>query len=95
MTHELFEEQKEIGRENNVFTLAPGWTARDRQAGTASNESFEAFLETVDIGKLNEAETAVGSSKVRQGRWLAENLDCPTEVSTLYADLVAVFRRPP
>ncbi len=85
MTNELFDEQKDIGRENGIFTLARGWTTRDKQAGIASDESFEAFLETVDARKLAEAETAVGSSKVRQGRWLAENLDLPDRrVSPIY-----------
>ena len=77
--------------ENGIFTLARGWTTRDKQAGIASDESFEAFLETVDARKLAEAETAVGSSKLRQGRWLAENLDCPTDVSALYTSLVATL----
>ena len=93
MTDALFQEQKEIARENGVFTLALGWTTRDKQAGTQGDESFEAFLEAINPGKLSEAKGAVGLSKVRQGRWLAENLDCPANVAALYAALVRRLRR--
>jgi ABC-type branched-subunit amino acid transport system ATPase component len=86
MTSELFEQQKQLGRERGVFTLACGWTT-----GAAGDDSFEVFIESVAPGRLAEAESAVGRSNVRKGRWLAENIDCPDAVADLYASLVKVL----
>lgn len=89
----LFDEEKQLGKKHGVHTLALGWTLKDKNAGTANDESFEAFIESVLPGQLALAEDEVGDSKVRRGRWIADNVDCPAEVSTLYKDLVASLKR--
>lgn len=93
MNGELFEELKRKGAENGVFTLALGWKTADKTAGTPNDESFEAFIESVAPGKLYLAKAEVGDSKARRGRWLADNVSCPIEVSSLYGRLVAGLKR--
>jgi hypothetical protein len=77
---------------HGIFTLAPSWD-RTRIDGISA-ESFEAFAEaTPDLaGQLAVAKQEVGSSKTRQGRWLAENHPCPQAVSELYHDIVTTLK---
>lgn len=79
-----FEEIVTVGRDHGIFTLAPGWSRADKKNGMAGDESFEAFAEHGAPDKLGEAEQLFPSSKVRRGRWLAENAQCPDEVDGLY-----------
>jgi len=78
---------------HGIFTLAPSWD-RTKTNGISA-ESFEAFAEAAPglTGQLAVAKQEVGSSKTRQGRWLAENHACPAAVSQLYEDIVAALRR--
>jgi hypothetical protein len=87
MTQELFERQQALGRANGIFTLARGWTTANKKLGTAGDESFEAFLDVVAQGKLEEAASTVGPSKVRRGRWIAEIVSCPNEVAQCYSEM--------
>jgi ABC-type lipoprotein export system ATPase subunit len=96
MDNAVFDEEKALGRTHGVFTLAEGWTTRAKgtKPGTSpDDESFEAFLERVAPGKLNDAEDAVGDSKVRMGLWIAENVTCPPEVSDLYLQIITVLQQ--
>jgi Overcoming lysogenization defect protein-like, TOPRIM domain len=79
-------------RRYSIFTLSPGWDRTKTDGVTA--ESFEAFVETAPglAGQLSAAKAEVGNSKVRQGRWLAENHPCPGTVDQLYADIVHALR---
>jgi len=83
-----FEEIVAVGRDHGVFTLGPGWTRADKKNGIVGDESFEAFAESVAPCKLSEAAQAVGSSKVRMGRWFAENVPCPDEVDRFYGQVL-------
>lgn len=80
-------------RSHGIFTIASGWTRAGNKKGVAGDESFEAFAEAVAPGKLAEADAAVGSSKVRRGRWLAEEVTCPAEVEDLYRDVLDALER--
>lgn len=96
MDASVFNEVKTLGRLHGVFTLSEGWTTREKgtKPGTPpDDESFEAFVERVAPGKLSEAEDAVGDSKVRMGLWIAENVTCPSEVSDLYKQIIAVLQQ--
>ncbi len=75
-----FAQVKNLGEECGIFTLATGWDASD--------ESFEAYVETVSPGSVAAAANVVGRSKPRQGRHLAAATDCPAEVDTLYAQIL-------
>ncbi|MCL4544778.1 MAG: AAA family ATPase [Chloroflexi bacterium] len=84
MSPELFDRARALGEQLGIFTHASGWqTGRQN-----NNESLEATLERVAPGKLTAASEAVGGSKVRQGRWIAENVPCPPEFQCLYTKLV-------
>jgi energy-coupling factor transporter ATP-binding protein EcfA2 len=87
-----FEEIVTVGRDHGVFTLAPGWTRADKKNGIVGDESFEAFAESVAPSKLSEAAQAVGSGKVRMGRWFAENVPCPDEVDRFYGQVLKALR---
>lgn len=93
MSPHLFATQRALGREHGIFTLAIGWKTRDKDTGAPNNESFEVFVESVAPGQLARAREAVGESKVRQGRWLADNVGCPQKVSELYVELVKVLEQ--
>jgi hypothetical protein len=80
MTHDVWDKEVSLGRENGVFTLASGWEKE--------NESFESFLERVVPGTQKEAVAEVGDSKVRAGRWIADHTPCPDEVDALYRQIV-------
>ena len=86
-----FEEAVRVGRRHGVFTLAAGWERADKDDGVPGDESFEAFVDRVMPGALSEAAREAGSSKVRRGRWLAENRSCPSEVDHLYADILTTL----
>jgi len=80
--------KKEASR-HRVFTLAPDWDrAKDENGITA--ESFEGFIRSAPglTGQLALARAEVGTSKVRQGRWLAETHACPSAVDQLYTEIV-------
>lgn len=83
-----FGEAAAEARRYGIFTLAPDWDRTKTDGITA--ESFEAFVEAAPglAGQLAAAKAEVGNSKVRQGRWLAENHQCPGTVDRLYADIV-------
>jgi hypothetical protein len=86
-----FAEERELGEQQGIFTLARGWTTADKASKTPGDESFEAFVEAVAPGKLSQAETEVGDSKVRKGRWLGATLVCPTEVANLYSRIITAL----
>lgn len=87
-----FEEVVTVGRDHGVFTLAAGWVRADKEKGIAGNESFEAFADRVVPDKFTEAKRLFPSSKVRRGRWLAENVPCPAEVDGLYRQVLDALR---
>jgi hypothetical protein len=88
MTAQVFDEERDLGRRYGIYTLAVGWTTADTDAGTSGDESFEVFLDSVAPGARDKARAEVGDSKVRQGRWMAENVPCPDAVADLYASLI-------
>ncbi len=79
-------------RRYGIFTLAPDWD-RTKTDGISA-ESFEAFVEATPglAGQLAAARAEVGDSKVRKGRWLAENHPCPAAIDELYADVLRTLR---
>jgi hypothetical protein len=83
MTRASWEEQVDLGARHGVFTLTTSWTG--------SAEAIEGFIECAAPGKLAEAETEVGKSKIRKGRWVAQQTDCPSEVDDLYRQIVAAL----
>jgi Overcoming lysogenization defect protein-like, TOPRIM domain/AAA domain, putative AbiEii toxin, Type IV TA system len=87
-----FDQAVAEARRHGIFTLAPGWD-RTKTDGISA-ESFEAFVEATPelAGQLAVAKREVGASKIRQGRWIAENHPCPTAVDQLYQDIVAALR---
>jgi len=88
-----FLQARDEARRHGIFTLAPSW---DRtRIDDISAESFEAFIEAAPrlAGQLAIARREVGNSKVRQGRWLAENHACPAAVSQLYEHVVAALQQ--
>jgi len=84
-----FADVKAEASRHRVFTLAPDWDRTKDENGITA-ESFEAYIRSAPelTGQLPLARTEVGSSKVRQGRWLAENHACPPAVNELYAEIV-------
>jgi energy-coupling factor transporter ATP-binding protein EcfA2 len=86
MTKELWDEQLELGAQHGILTLAANWSG--------SGEAIEDFFERVAPGKLAEAETDVGKrSKIRKGRWVAQETECPTEIDDLYYRIVDTLHR--
>jgi predicted ATPase len=85
MTEALWDEQVALGARHGVFTLTTSWTG--------SGEAVEGFIEGAAPGKLTEAKTEVGESKIRKGRWVAQQTDCPAEVDDLYRQIVAALDR--
>ena len=85
MTQTLWDEQVDLGVRHGVFTLTTGWTG--------SGEAVEGFIENAAPGKLAEAEAEVGRSKIRRGRWVAQQTDCPPKVDDLYRRIVAALDR--
>jgi hypothetical protein len=85
MTQASWEEQVDLGARHGVFTLTTKWKG--------SAEAVESFIEGAAPGKLAEAETEVGKSKIRKGRWVAQQTDCPVEVDDLYRQIVATLDR--
>jgi hypothetical protein len=77
---------------HGMFTLAPDWD-RTKTNGISA-ESFEAFVEGTPgfAGQLAMAKAEVGASKVRVGRWLAENHPSPAAVDRLYEDIVRALQ---
>ncbi|MBX6770936.1 MAG: AAA family ATPase [Chloroflexi bacterium] len=65
-----FHQRRELLAKHGVFTVA-----------SSPNDEFEAL--PIIQQMENEAEKAVGSSKVRKGRYIAEKAACPQEVRTL------------
>jgi hypothetical protein len=84
MTQALWDEQVTLGACHGVYTLTTGWTG--------NGEAIEAFIEGAAPGKLAEAETEVGKSKIRKGRWVAQQTDCPPEVDDVYRQIIAALR---
>lgn len=91
MNGEVFTEERELGERYGIFTLARGWKTADKAARTPNDESFEAFVEAVAPGMLDQAEAEVGGSKVRRGRWLGTNVACPPDVSDLYGNVITAL----
>ena len=83
MTEEIFGHLKAVGRKNNIFTLASGW-----ETGKESFEDFDGFKD-----KLIEAKEECGKSKVRQGRWIAENIPPPESVKDLFYNIMTAFEK--
>ncbi len=93
MSPALFDQMLKLGGDHAIFTLAQGWRTADKTTGTPNDESFEAFLDAEAPGALTQARSAVGDSKVRQGRWIAANMPCPPSVKDLYQRIVTAFGR--
>jgi energy-coupling factor transporter ATP-binding protein EcfA2 len=85
MTQKLWKDQVDLGARHGIFTLTTSWTG--------SAEAVEGFIECVAPGKLAEAETEVGKSKIRKGRWVAQQTDCPPRVDDLYRKIIATLDR--
>jgi len=85
MTQALWEEQVALGARRGVFTLATSWTE--------SGEAVEGFIEGTAPGKLAQAKAEVGESKIRKGRWVAQQTDCPAEIDDLYRKIIATLDR--
>jgi hypothetical protein len=85
MTQALWDEQVDLGVGYGVFTLATSWTG--------SAEAVEGFIEGAAPGKLAEAKAEVGESKIRKGRWVAQQTDCPAEIDDLYRKIIATLDR--
>ena len=79
-----FQETRNKAEHWGIFTLARG--------PAKGEEGFEAFLELVARDALKGARQAEPDSKPRQGRWLAEQIECPPEVDELYAKLLRRLR---
>jgi hypothetical protein len=92
MSATLFAKFVEIGRQHGVFALARGWAPRDKHEGTPGDESFEVFVDSVAPGLRQQAPSQVGNNKVRQGRWVAEQVDCPPPVADLYREILKALR---
>lgn len=84
MTQALWDEQVALGACHRVFTLTTSWTGNE--------EALEAFIEGAAPGELSKAETEVGKSKIRKGRWVAQQTDCPLEVDDLYRQIITALR---
>lgn len=93
MSANLFEEQKTLGQDHAILTLAPGWTTANKKAGSPGDESFEVVLDRLDDTAREQAKRHVGDNKVRVGLWIGKNRDCPPEISKLYRQTVAALRR--
>jgi len=85
MTQALWEEQVGLGARHGIFTLTTSWTG--------SAEAVEGFIECVAPGKLAEAKAEVGESKIRKGRWVAQQTDCPAKIDDLYRKIIATLDR--
>ena len=73
-----------LGATYGIYTLVGS-----RKGG---EESVESFFEKAASGKLTEAAAEVGSgSKIRLGRWVAQETPCPKEIDQLYERLVERF----
>lgn len=75
-----FADAREEAEHWGIFTLASG--------PAKGEESFESFLEPIARDALEQAQQAEPDSKPRQGRRLAEQVECPSEVDELYAKLL-------
>lgn len=93
MSASLFDEQRNLGREHGILTLAPGWTTANRKTASPGDESFEVVLDRIDSTVRDEAKREVGDNKVRVGLWIGKNRDCPPQISDLYGKVVAGLRR--
>jgi hypothetical protein len=84
MTEELWTQQLSLGAAYGIYTLVGSWKEGE--------ESVESFFERAAPGELIRAAAEVGSgSKIRLGRWIAQETPCPNEVDQLYERLVARF----
>ncbi len=91
MDKELFGRLKDVGKKFGIFTLALGWNTGDKKNSIENDESFEAFMDSIWPGDLEKAKETVGTSKVLQGAWLAENNECPEAVKCLYVTILNSF----
>jgi hypothetical protein len=91
MNKRMLTDERKLGSEYGIFTLAVGWKTADKTAGTPNDESFEAFIDAVAPGLLDQAKAEVGESKVRRGRWLGANAPWPQQVGDLYRQLVTTL----
>lgn len=93
MDPQMFADERDLAARSGIFTLALGWKTADKTAKTPGDESFEAYLNAAAPGKLDQAKTEAGDSKVRRGRWLGTEVECPAEVVALYPQLLAALRQ--
>ena len=91
MNKRMFTDERKLGAQHGILTLAVGWKTANKITGTPNDESFEAFVDTVAPGALDGAKAEVGESKVRCGRWLGMNIPCPQQASGLYEQLIAAL----
>ena len=68
----------------DVGPTVAGWLAAD--------ESIEAFFALAVPGQLAKAKQEVGDSKIRKGRWIAQNTPCPPAVNDLYRQVVVALQ---
>ena len=59
---------------------------------SAKKESIEAFFALAVPGQLAKAKQEVGDSKIRKGRWIAQNTPCPPAVNDLYRQVVVALQ---
>lgn len=91
MGMQTFHDEKELGEKHGAFTLAQGWTTKEKNGSTVNDESFAVFLESVAPGQLAQAEGEIGNSKVRNGLWVADHVTCPPEVNVVPQKLMGVL----
>jgi hypothetical protein len=92
MSRMLFDEQRKHGESHGILTLASGWTTASKKARQPGDESFEAFIDSIDSTARDQAAQEVGGSKVRVGRWIADHRDCPSQVSELYKHVIIALQ---
>ncbi len=79
-----FADARDQAERRGIFTLADG--------PATGEESFESLLEAIAPDALVQVRQAERDSKPRQGRKLAEQIDCPPQVDELYAKLLRRLR---
>lgn len=63
MNQQMFAEERELGEQHGIFTLARGWTTASKANRTPGDESFEAFIEAVAPGKLRQQKTRSATAR--------------------------------
>jgi hypothetical protein len=93
MDKATFDDERKLGGEYGIFSLAVGWNTGDKAMRRPGDESFEAFIDAVAPGTLDQAKAEAGDSKVRRGRWLGTNTPWPRQVGDLYVHLITALEQ--